>query len=96
MKIDEARVDRIAELSKLEFSGEEKTAIMSDMNKMLDFIEKLSEVDTEGVEPLIHMMEEPNVLREDVGTRKTTQKEALKNAPKKDSSYFKIPKVVVE
>jgi len=54
----------------------------------------LEEVDTEGVEPLIHMTEDVNVLRADDAIVDITQKEALKNAPKKDSTYFKIPKVV--
>jgi len=94
MKIDDKTVDKIASLSKLTFDGDQKEAIKNDMNKMLDFISKLEEVDTEGVEPLIHMTEDVNVLRADDAIVDITQKEALKNAPKKDSTYFKIPKVV--
>ena len=94
MKIDDTTVDKIASLSKLSFDGEQKDAIKNDMNKMLDFIGKLEEVDTEGVEPLIHMTDDVNVLRADDAISEITQKEALKNAPKKDSTYFKIPKVV--
>ena len=94
MKIDLKTVDKIASLSKLEFNGTEKERIAMDMNKMLDFVDKLQEVDTEGVAPLIHITSEVNVLREDVARIDITQKEALKNAPKKDSTYFKIPKVL--
>ncbi len=94
MKIDLTTVDKIASLAKLEFNGSEKEDIAMDMNKMLDFVDKLQEVDTEGVKPLIHMTEQVNVLREDVARIEITQKEALKNAPKKDSTYFKIPKVI--
>lgn len=94
MKIDDQTVDKIASLSKLSFEGERKDAIKNDMNKMLNFISKLEEIDTEGVEPLIHMTEDVNVLRADNAVISTTQKEALKNAPKKDSTYFKIPKVL--
>ncbi len=94
MNIDIKTVDKIASLSKLEFNGEEKEAIVKDMNKMLDFVSKLSEVDTEGVKPLIHITDEVNVLRPDEIRIEITQKEALKNAPKKDSTYFKIPKVL--
>ena len=94
MKIDDKTVDKIASLSKLSFEGDQKKAIINDMNKMLDFISKLEEVDTEGVAPLIHMTDEVNVLRADDAVVSVTQKEALKNAPKKDSTYFKIPKVV--
>ncbi len=94
MNIDLKTVDKIASLSKLEFNGDEKEAIVKDMNKMLDFVSKLSEVDTEGVKPLIHITDEVNVLRPDEIRIEITQKEALKNAPKKDSTYFKIPKVL--
>jgi aspartyl-tRNA(Asn)/glutamyl-tRNA(Gln) amidotransferase subunit C len=94
MKIDLNTVDKIASLAKLEFNGSEKDAIAQDMNKMLAFVDKLQEVDTENVKPLIHITEEINVLRADIAKIEITQKEALKNAPKKDSTYFKIPKVI--
>ncbi len=96
MEINDKIVDKIAHLSKLSFSGEEKEAIKSDMTKMLDFVGKLEEVDTNGVAPLIHMTEEINVLRLDESEITISQKEALKNAPKKDSTYFKIPKVLAK
>lgn len=94
MEINDKIVDKIAHLSKLSFSGEEKEAIKRDMSKMLDFVGKLEEVDTSGVEPLIHMSGEVNVLRADENEFSITQEEALKNAPKKDSTYFKMPKVL--
>lgn len=94
MKLDDKTVNKIASLAKLEFNGEEKAAILEDMNKMLAFVGKLEEVDTSGVEPLIHITDETNILREDDARITITQKEALKNAPKKDSTYFKIPKVI--
>ena len=94
MKIDKKTVDKIAKLSKLKFNKEEGDLILNDMNKMLDFIDQLNELDTEGVEPLIHMSEEVNKLRKDINHSKTSQKEALKNSPLKDSTYFKLPKVL--
>lgn len=94
MKLDENTVTKIAGLAKLEFNGKEKNEILQDMNKMLDFVDKLSEVNTDGITPLIHMTDETNILRPDVARTDITQKEALKNAPKKDSTYFKIPKVL--
>ena len=94
MKLDESTVERIAQLSKLEFNAEEKVAILNDMNQMLDFIETLQEVDTDNVEPLIHMSEDVNVLRADDAKTTISQEEALTNAPSKDSTYFKIPKVL--
>jgi len=96
MEIDDKIVDKIASLSKLSFSGEQKEAIKSDMNKMLNFMGKLEEVDTEDVDSLIHMTNEVNILRADDAISDITQKEALQNAPKKDSTYFKIPKVLTK
>ena len=93
-KIDIKTVDEVAHLARLEFTAEGKTEILNDMNRMLGFIDKLNELDTEHVEPLIYMTHEKNVLRPDVPEVTLTQKEALKNAPKKDSDYFKAPKVI--
>jgi aspartyl-tRNA(Asn)/glutamyl-tRNA(Gln) amidotransferase subunit C len=94
MKITEEVVDHIAHLARLEFTGDSKKAIMEDMENIVGFMDKLSEVETEGVEPLIFMSEEINVLREDEAKVSISQKEALKNAPKHDSDYFRIPKVL--
>lgn len=94
MEITEAIVDHIAHLSRLKFEGEDKIAIQNDMSKIINFMAKLDEVDTENIEPLVFMSEEINVLREDVAEVTITQAEALKNAPKKDSDYFRIPKVL--
>jgi aspartyl-tRNA(Asn)/glutamyl-tRNA(Gln) amidotransferase subunit C len=94
MKIDTKTVDRIAELSKLEFNNDEKNAILKDMNQMLAFIDQLKEVDTENTTPLIHMTEDVNILRDDESIVRISQQEALENAPSKDSTYFKIPKVL--
>ena len=94
MKIDNETVDKIAHLARLEFENEAKEQIITDMNNMLSFIDKLNEVDTSNIAPLIYMSDEVNVLREDVVKQEITQDEALKNAPKHDSDYFKVPKVI--
>lgn len=94
MKISEEIVDHIAHLARLEFEGDKKQAILNDMENIVSFMDKLSEVDTENVEPLIFMNDEYNKLREDVAEVTVSQDEALKNAPKKDSDYFRIPKVL--
>lgn len=93
-KIDKDTVDKLATLSRLEFDGKEKEEILQDLNRMLDFVGKLSQLDTTGIEPLIYMNDEKNVLRKDEVKQEITQKQALSNAPKKDSDYFKVPKVV--
>lgn len=94
MKIDHKIVDEVAHLARLEFEAGAKDEIAGDMNRMLAFVEKLNGLDTKGVEPLIYMTDESNVLREDEVKETITQKEALLNAPKKDSDYFKVTKVI--
>lgn len=94
MKIDNETVDKIAHLARLEFDNAAKEQIIKDMNNMLAFVDKLNEIDTSNTEPLIYMSDEVNVLREDIVTHEITQAEALKNAAKHDSDYFKVPKVI--
>ncbi|MDZ4751706.1 MAG: Asp-tRNA(Asn)/Glu-tRNA(Gln) amidotransferase subunit GatC [Flavobacteriales bacterium] len=94
MKIDKDTVNKMAELARLEFDSQAKEEILVDMNNMLSFVDKLAEVDVEGVEPLIFMNDEVNHLREDESRIDITQVEALSNAPKKDMYYFRVPKVM--
>ena len=95
MKIDDATLDRIAELARLDYSDPvARKAILSDMERVIGFVEKLNEVETKGVEPLIFMTEEENTLRDDAVEVTVTKQEALMNAPVKDSDYFKVPRVV--
>lgn len=94
MKITDEIVDHISHLARLKFEGDKKVAIKEDMERIISFMDVLSELPTDNVQPLIFMNEEVNVLREDVPVVSLTQKEALKNAPKKDSDYFRIPKVL--
>lgn len=94
MNITEETIDHIAHLSRLRFEGEAKEAIRRDLNNIIGFMGKLSEMPTDDVEPLVFMSDEVNVLRADVPEVTITQAEALKNAPKKDSDYFRIPKVL--
>lgn len=94
MAVDKATVERIASLSKLKFNEEEKTEIMADMNRMLDFVGQLEKVDTKGVDPLIYMLEEEAVLRKDEIVETISQEDALRNAPDKDTDFIKVPKVL--
>lgn len=93
-KISEETIDHIAHLSRLRFEGDDKVAIRQDLDKIIGFMGKLSEIPTDDVEPLVFMSDEVNVLRDDEPEVTITQAEALKNAPKKDSDYFRIPKVL--
>ena len=94
MKIDDKIIDRLAELAKLEFDSNSKETIKKDLNKILEFIDQLNKVDTEGIAPLTHVLDEVNHLREDQVNNEVSTEQALKNAPKKDSDYFKVPKVI--
>jgi aspartyl-tRNA(Asn)/glutamyl-tRNA(Gln) amidotransferase subunit C len=92
MDISIETIDKLADLAKLEFNGEEKEKLKNDLSSIITFIDKLNELDTEHVEPLIFMTNEVNVLRDDEVIQEITHEEALKNAPAKDSDYFRVPK----
>ncbi|MFN3916982.1 MAG: Asp-tRNA(Asn)/Glu-tRNA(Gln) amidotransferase subunit GatC [Flavobacteriales bacterium] len=92
--ITEETVEKLATLAKLQFTDEEKVNFVNDLNRIVGFVDKLQELNTDNVEPLIHMSDEVNVMREDDAEITITQQEALLNAPKKDSDYFKIPRVL--
>ncbi len=93
-KVTEETINKLAELAKLEFDENSKTQIQNDLNKMLSFVDKLNELDTDGLEPLIYMNNEQTILRDDEVASDITQDEALSNAPQKDSDYIKVPKVL--
>jgi len=94
MTIDNETVDKIAHLARLEIKDNEKANMATDMNKVLDFMAKLNEVDTTGVEPLVYMTEITNSIREDVVVQEITHQEALKNAPESNADYFRVAKVI--
>ena len=94
MNITRKDVEKLAHLSRLELTEEELVAMESDMNKMLQFVEKINELDLEGVEPLAYMSDEVNILRDDEVKQVISHEEALKNAPDKDTDYFRVPKVI--
>lgn len=87
-------IDYVAILAKLELSGEEKETAKKDMDRMLDYIDKMNELDTTGVEPLSHLFQVDNVFREDVVTGGDDRDRILKNAPEQKDGAFKVPKTV--
>jgi aspartyl-tRNA(Asn)/glutamyl-tRNA(Gln) amidotransferase subunit C len=94
-KIDDKLLDHLSKLAKLEFiTDEERSQIKTDLNRMLAFMDKLNELDTDNIEPLKYVNEDANPLRDDIPKIDITQEEALKNAPDKDSDYFKVPKII--
>ena len=94
MEVNDALVDKLAHLARLRFSHEEKQEIKTDLQKMITFVEKLNELDLEGVEPMLHMSDEVNVLRDDEIKGSVKREEALKNALLHDDQFFKVPKVI--
>jgi aspartyl-tRNA(Asn)/glutamyl-tRNA(Gln) amidotransferase subunit C len=94
MKIDTKVVDELAHLARLSYENEAKQEIVTELNKIIAFVEKLEEINTDGIEPLIYMVDETNITRKDEMKQDVSQDEGLKNAPKKDSDYFRVPKVI--
>jgi len=92
--VNDALVDNLAKLSRLQFNDQEKEIIKKDLQRMIEFVDKLQELDTTGVEPLMHMSNSVNVLREDIVQGSISRKEALKNAPDSDGVFIKVPKVI--
>jgi aspartyl-tRNA(Asn)/glutamyl-tRNA(Gln) amidotransferase subunit C len=94
MQVDDALIDKLSRLSMLKFNDAEREEIKSDLEKMIGFVDKLKELDTTGVEPLLHMSGNTNMLREDVTGNMLSRQEALQNAPLHDEQFFKVPKVI--
>lgn len=94
MEVNDVLVDKLANLARLHFDEGEKAGIKNDLQKMIQFVEKLNELDTTGVLPLLHVSENINVLREDEIRGSISPEEALKNAPSHDGQFFKVPKVI--
>ncbi|QRR02602.1 Asp-tRNA(Asn)/Glu-tRNA(Gln) amidotransferase subunit GatC [Dyadobacter sandarakinus] len=94
MKIDQASLARIAHLARLNIVPSEEASLLKSMDSVLTWMEQLNEIDTEGVEPLTHILDEENKWREDISTNLLSREEALGNAPARTTSYFKVPKVI--
>ncbi|HTQ26821.1 MAG TPA: Asp-tRNA(Asn)/Glu-tRNA(Gln) amidotransferase subunit GatC [Puia sp.] len=94
MQVDDALIDNLSKLACLEFSVDEREGIKKDLERMISFVEKLNELDVTGTEPLLHMGDTVNVLREDVVVNSGGRTAALQNAPCSNATYFKVPKVI--
>jgi len=92
--ISDETIEYIGILAKLELSDEDKEAAKSDMGRMLDYIDKLNELDTDGVEPMSHIFPIHNVFREDTVTNNDDHVNILRNAPEQKDGAFKVPKTV--
>ena len=94
INVDNKLVNHLSKLAKLKFDKKGSEKIKLELSKIINFIDVISNVDTDNVNPLIYMSDEINVLRDDKIKNEVSQKEALKNAPQKDSDYFKVPTVL--
>ena len=94
MKVDKETLDKIAHLARLEFDEKDSEKMIKDLGNIISFVEKLNEVNTDGVEPLTTMSHEENALREDEVKPHLDHDIALRSAPKKDADYFRVPKVL--
>ena len=94
MQIDKALISKLEHLARLKLSEEEAQELMGDLNSILLMVEKLQELDTEGVNPLTYINEDVNVLRKDIVKGQIDRANAMKNAPSHDGEHFKVPKVI--
>ena len=94
MEVNDELVEKLAHLARLKFDDAGKAAIKNDLQKMIQFVEKLNELDTTGIEPLLHMSDNVNVLRKDEIKGSIRREEGLKNAAMHDNQFFKVPKVI--
>ena len=94
MKVNIETLERITHLARLEWDPDRADAMLEDMNRFLEYARVLDQAPTEGVAPLVYMNENGLAPREDRVVSVTSHEEALKNAPSKDSDYFRVPKVL--
>jgi aspartyl-tRNA(Asn)/glutamyl-tRNA(Gln) amidotransferase subunit C len=94
MKIEQETLQKIAHLARLNFDAQEAEKMSADLSQVLNWVDQLQEVETEGVAPLTNMSAEVNVFRTDEIGVKLTQEESLKNSPQKENGFFTVPKVL--
>ena len=94
MQVTEDLIRKLADLSRLEFSTEEKKTIREDLQKMIGFVEKLNELDLDSIDPLPNVVKASNLYREDVAEGSLDKTDALRNAPFHDGDFFRVPKMI--
>ena len=94
MKITMEMVEHVAELARLEFSGNEKALFAKQLDAILTYVEKLNELDTTGVEPTSHVLPIKNVFKDDMVKPSLTPDEALSNAPERSGDFYRVPKII--
>ncbi len=93
-KIDQAQVRKVAKLSRLELTEAEIEEFTGQLSAILDYVEKMNDLDTTNVEPLAHCLPISNVLRQDLAKESLGTEKTLTNAPQRDGEFFKVPKIL--
>ena len=94
MRISREEVQHVALLARLELSDKEETELVDHFDKVLSYMEKLNELNTDDVQPLAHALEVPAPLREDRVTNQANTDALLQNAPDRQTDFFKVPKII--
>lgn len=94
MKITEEKIQNLANLAKLSFSQKEAKNMFSDFRKILNFIKKLDEVNTDNIDPLTHIHAQANIYRNDVIVDEPFKSSMLEQAANHNSDYIKVPKII--
>lgn len=94
MEITPEALEKIAHLARLQVAPQDREKLLESLNKIIAWVDKLSEVNTTGIEPLTHMTHEVNRLRKDKIEQSLTHEQALSQAPDHDADYFRVPKVI--
>ncbi len=94
MPVTNEEVKYIADLARLQFTDKETEKLAGEMNKILEYMETLQEVNTSGVAPLEHVISSESSFREDKAAKPLPHEKALKNAPDTDGDYFRVPRVI--
>ena len=93
-KIDETEVRKVAKLARLKLSDKEIAAFSGQLSAILEYMDKLDELDTTDVKPLAHCLPISNVFREDKPKQSLGTEKTLANAPERDGDFFKVPKIL--
>jgi aspartyl-tRNA(Asn)/glutamyl-tRNA(Gln) amidotransferase subunit C len=94
MKITREEVQRVAALARLQFTAQEEETLTGQLDRILQYVEKLSELDTAGVEPLAHAVDIVNAFRDDCALHRPSPDRLLANAPARERDFFKVPKII--
>ena len=96
MEVNKDLILKLEKLARLELSETERSAIQKDLGNILVMVDKLNELNTDGVEPLVYISDEENTLRDDEIKHQVSREDAMKNAPNTDGAFFRVPKMIVK